>query len=133
MKRTRVIKDDPLCACGHLECRKVVEQSITVMQKQLSKTKALLDTASAQQQHDQLKRVIDLLKESLSELRQRVNKLEDIKVTFSRSMAEYYKRELVNVRLKYTRPIMRNAFDQIEPPEGIHQKNNPKKRKLNKK
>lgn len=101
------------------------------MQKQLSKTKALLDSGNPQQEH--VKRTVDSLKESLSELRHRVNKLEEIKLTFGRSMAEYYKRELVNVRLKYTKPIMRNAFDQIEAPEGIHQKKQYKKRKMNKK
>lgn len=126
-----MLEDDPLCACGHLECRKLIEEATGVFQKHLSKTRVLID---AREKHDpkdttvkQLARIQREMQIALYEIEKRVQKLEEIKTTFGRSMAEYYKRELINVRLKNVKPIMRSAFDQIEAPDGFHQKKKRKK------
>lgn len=116
MKRERVLKDDPLCACGHLECKKVVENAIKVFQQHLSKTRTLIDAKQKSDDDTSLQKIVKELHITLSEVEKRVQKLEEMKINYGRSAAEYYKRESINVRAKYNTPIMRWAFDQVEAP-----------------
>lgn len=128
MKRTRGVTAQSLCACGHLECGQVVSDALDVFQKHLSKTRTLIDAKKGQQPKDirveQLERIQKEMRLFQSELRDRVKLLEKVKVDFGRSMAEFYKRELINVRGKYEKPLMRSAFDQVADPEfdGLHQR-----------
>jgi len=82
---------------------------------------------------EQLQRLARELHITLGEIEKRVQKLEDIKTSYGRSMAEYYKRELINVRVKYDKPIMRWAFDQVEPQVPTGGARQKKKRKAKKK
>ena len=118
-----------------MECRKVVEEAIEVFQKHLSKSSAFIDAKQRLEPKnitlEQMQHQIRQLRATITVFEQRVSKLEEIKVEFGRSMAEFYKKELINVRIKYDKPLMRSAFDQVDgenATNGIHQKKKKRKK-----
>lgn len=114
MKRAR--GGDELCACGHVACKKIVNQLYGTVDKHLKK---LNQKKNEKNDAKQLKALGD----ALNEAKRQMGLMEELNRQHRVHLAEFYKQKIVNVTLKREIPLKKAASDMVEPPPP------PKKKK----
>lgn len=130
MQKTRGVNESSLCACGHLECLRRVrtahetyERLVDRLEKTLSSEQ--LSEAGNQRALKQFHELGDTLKKGMAEL-------EAFKAEYARSVAEYYKREIVNAAIRREQPLKHTTFEEVRK-EDLSSKPVQQKKKKSKK
>ena len=130
MQKTRGVTEGNLCACGHMECESHTRKMLTTYEQLHQRLERVL---SAEQLSEAgVEKALKTFRELSAALRAEMRELQAYKEEYARSVAEYYKRELVNVSIRKDQPLKRYTFDEVQEDELSSKVPKQKKKKKSK-